>query len=333
MYDTTKTLQKYYDQVFQDGKLVNLHIGMWSMSYSLKEDDLKLNDRLPDLIKLGKKMLIKPSVYNCFASLQQRARNYLYANAFSFPLVPQAHFVPKTKYLEVNQQLNAFRDEFVEMKDEFIKNYEAYKQDAVEHYQQFSEQLNLDAESILSLYPSADQVAEKFSFEIVSFEIKLPTEFAAVDIHTEVARELAADEAKKETTTAYKAEYSRQLQTHMNKINSFVAEVIDTLRTKVVEHCTLVLNKIKKKDVVTDSSIKTLMSHIAEFRGLNFIDDKAIEAELSKVEKLLVGGSDFSKDKNAVKELQACLAGVIDEAKNISDVANISGEYFRRLEV
>jgi hypothetical protein len=330
-YNTTETLQKYYDQVFQDGKLVNLSIAMWSMSHRLSEDDLKLNDQLPDIIKLGKKMLIKPSVYACFSNLQSRARNYLYANSFSFPLVPQAHFVPKRKYLEVNNKLNAFRAEFLELKNEFLANYEAHKEHAVEYYKGFSEQLNI--ESIAALYPNAKEVAQKFSFEIVSFEITLPTEFSSVDIHTEVAREQAAAEAKKESQEEFQVEYQNQLQTHMSKINSFVSEVIDTLRSKIVEHCTLVLNKIKKKDVVTDSSIKTLMGHIGEFRSLNFVDDKVIEAELAKVEKLLVGGGDFSKDKNAVKELQACLSSVIDEAKNISDVANISGEYFRKLEV
>jgi hypothetical protein len=76
-----------------------------------------------------------------------------------------------------------------------------------------------------------------------------------------------------------------------------------------------------------------LMTHINEFRSLNFIEDKAIETELLKVEKLLVSGNDFAKDKDAVQELQNCLNGVIDEAKNMSDVANISGEYFRKLEV
>ena len=330
-YQITETLQKYYDQVFQDGKLVNLHIGMWSMSHSLTEDDIKLDERLPDIIKLGKKMLIKPSVYNAFCCLQQRARNYLYSHSFSFPLVAQAHFVPRAKYLEVNKKLNELRSEFLEMKREFLENFEAHKQHAVEYYQRFSAQLNI--ESLTALYPSTEEVAAKFSFEIVAFEVKLPTEFASLDIHTEIARQNAAATAKEETRSEYKKEYEQQLSTHMNKINEFVGDVIDTLRAKVVEHCSLVLHKIKKKDVVTGASVKTLLNHINEFREFNFVEDKVIEAELAKVEKLLISGNDFAKDKNAVKALQDCLNGVIDEAKNMSDVANISGEYFRKLEV
>lgn len=330
-YKITETLQKYYDQVFQDGKLVNLHIAMWGMSYSLTEDDIKLDKRLPEIIKLGKKMLIRPSVYNAFRNLQSRARNYLYSHSFTFPLVPQAHFVPRTKYLEVNNKLNEYKNEFLNLKQEFVENYNRYKEQALEYYAQHADQLNI--ESLEALYPDIDYVTGKFSFEIVSFEVKLPTEFANIDIHTEVARELAADAAKQEKSLEFQQEYQNQLSTHMNKINEFVGEVIDTLRSKVIEHCSIVLKKIKKKDVVTDSSIKMLMTHINEFRSLNFVEDKAIETELLKVEKLLVSGNDFSKDKDAVQELQNCLNGVIDEAKNMTDVANISGEYFRKLEV
>ena len=44
------TLQKYYDKVFQDGKLVNVHIGMWGMSAGLMEEDILLDNKLPENI-------------------------------------------------------------------------------------------------------------------------------------------------------------------------------------------------------------------------------------------------------------------------------------------
>lgn len=327
----TETLQKYYDKVFQDGKLVNVHISMWGMSYSLTEDDIKIEDKLPEVIQLGKKMLIKPAVYNVFRNLQQRARNYLYANSFQFPLVPQAHFVPRSKYSEVFEQLNKYKTEFKEKTAAFIENYPAYKEEAIEYYKQFADQIN--TENLDGLYPEVETVRSKFSFEIVSFEIKLPTEFAAVDLQGEIVREQAAEQAHDEAREAYNEQYKEQLDAHMGKINEFVSEVIDTLRGKVIEHCSLVLKKIGKKEVVSDTSIRTLLTHINEFRQLNFVEDRSIEAELAKVEALLNGEKDFSKNKDAVTELQNMLTGVIKEAKDTSDVANISGEYFRSIEV
>jgi hypothetical protein len=304
---------------------------MWGMSYSLTEDDIKIETKLPDIIQLGKKMLIKPAVFKVFKNLEGRARNYLYANSFAFPLVPQAHFVPKSKYMEVYGRMNEYKQEFNKMTEEFIEKYPTYKEEAIAYYEQFSDQIN--TESMEALYPTAEYVKQRFSFDIVSFEVKLPTEFADIDIHTEVAREQAADEAKQQAQVAYQAEYKTQLDTHMGKINEFVGDVIDTLRSKVIEHCSVVLGKISKKEIVSDNSIKTLMKHINEFRELNFVEDKAIEAELSKVEKLLNGENDFKNDKDAVAELKGVLSNVITEAKSTSDVANISGEYFRKMDI
>jgi hypothetical protein len=66
---------------------------------------------------------------------------------------------------------------------------------------------------------------------------------------------------------------------------------------------------------------------------MNFVDDKAVEAELSKVENLITGDHDFTKNKDALGLLQQHLTSVVNEAKSLTDVANVSGEYFRKLTV
>lgn len=330
-HKVSDTLQKYYDQIFQDGKLVNINISIWGMSYSLKEEDIKINDKLPDLIQLGKKMLIKPAVLNLFKSFEGKARRYLYANSFSFPLVSQSHFVPRKKYIEVYKQLCEFRREFKEMTDEFVENYEDYKNETIQYYEQFKDQISVD--NLESYYPSKQAVAEKFAFDIVSFEIKLPTEFGNTDIHREAALEQAEVQARKASEAIYKAEYSERLNTHMGKINEFVGEVIGTIRAKVLEHCSLVLKKVNKREVVSDKSISILLSQINEFRQMNFIEDKGIETELGKLETLLNKGSNFSKDKDAVQELKTSLTNIIEEAKGVTDVAALSGQYFRKLSI
>jgi hypothetical protein len=176
-------------------------------------------------------------------------------------------------------------------------------------------------------------IKKKFYFDIVSFEIALPAEFTQLNLQDEINREQAGNAMKQQALSGYKAEYDKQLTTHMSKINDFVSEVTSTLRSKIVEHCTVALHKINKKEVVSDANIKTLLKHIQEFRDMNFVDDKAVEAELNKVEKLLVGDHDFSKDKDAMSLLQQHLNGVVNEAKGLSDVANVSGEYFRKIKI
>jgi hypothetical protein len=330
-YKISETLQKYYDQVFQDGKLVNINVSIWGMSYRLKEEDLKIEQKLPDVIQLGKKMLIKPAVFNTFKSLESKARNYLYANSFSFPLVKQAHFVPKKKYLKVYEDLAGFKESFKELKTSFLERYPEYKLEALEYYKQFKDQINI--EDLENYYPTPEQVAEKFAFEIMSFEVKLPTEFGGTDIQREVALEEAAKVAQQNKEKQYQKEYQERLDTHMSKITEFVNDVVGTLRTKVVEHCSVVLKKVNKREVVTDKSISMLLENIEEFRQMNFIEDKAIEGELAKLESLLTKGTNFATNKDAVEELKTSLTSIIDEAKGVTDVAAVSGQYFRKLTI
>ena len=273
-FKVSDTLQKYYDKVFQDGKLVNVHIGMWGMSYNLTEEDILLEDKLPETIKLGKKMLIKPAVYNKFKNFGQKVRKYLYSNSFDFPLVAQAHFVPKIKYMDVYEELEKRRTEYLEMVAEFVDKYEDYKKEALEYYAEHKD--TVDITDLAAYYPSKENVRGKFHFDIVSYEIAMPAAFSEFDLQEEINREEAGAEAKNVALKKYQADYKKQIDLHTEKINSFVQEVTSTLRSKIVEHCSVALGKIKKKEVVSDANIKTLLKHIKEFRELNFVDDKIV---------------------------------------------------------
>jgi hypothetical protein len=330
-YKITETLQQYYDKVFEDGKLVNLHIGMWGMSYNLTEEDIKLVNKLPNTIKLGKKMLIKTEVYNKFKNFEQKARKYLYTNSFDFPLVSQAHFVPKTKYLEVYKQLNTMREEYLAMVNEFVDKYEAYKAEALEFYQEHKDTVNID--KLESYYPSLANVRSKFHFDIVSFEIALPAQFNQLNLQDEIEREISNNEAREHANAKYLEEYNKQIQVHTSKLSDFMNEVTATVRGSLAEHLKIVLSKIDKKEVVSDASIKKIHEQIQEFRSVNFADDKVVEAELNKLEKLLEGKADYSSDKDALGLLKQHLTNVVKSAEEVSDVANVSGEYFRKLSV
>jgi len=328
-YKITETLQKYYDKVFQDGRLVNIHIGMWGMSYNLTEEDIKLDNKLPETIKLGKKMLIKPAVYNKFKSFEQRVRKYLYVNSFDFPLVSQAHFVPKAKYLEVHKKLDEMRNEYLQMINEFVEKYEDYKKEVIEYYQEHKDTVKVEA--LESYYPSLAVIKKKFYFDIVSFEIALPSAFNELNLQDEIHREQVNDEAKQSALDNYKAEYQKQIQLHTAKLSTFMDDVTATVRGKVAEHFTIVLNKVNKKEVVSDASIQSIYKQIAEFRDANFADDRIVAEELSKLEKLLDGKPNFDEDRDAIGLLKQHLNNVVNSAKDMSDVANVSGEYFRKI--
>jgi hypothetical protein len=327
----SSTLQNYYDKIFQDGKLINIHIGMWGMSYNLTEADIKLDVKLPSTIKLGKKMLIKTEVYNKFKTAEQKLRVYLYSNSFDFPLVGQAHFVPKTKFVEVYTHLSRLKDEYMAMVDEFVENYEGYKREALEYYEQNKDILNI--QNLENSYPAAEHVRSKFYVDIVAYEIALPTSFNEINLQDEIDREARTAEAQQQAEAKYSSEYSRQLQTHMSKVEKFMEEATATLRTSVVEFCGVALTKIEKSEVVSESNIQKLLEKVQEFRSMNFLNDHAVDEKLTQLEKYITGGKDFKKDSEAINTLQQYLKETVVEAQNMTDLANVSGEYFRKMRV
>lgn len=329
-YKITETLQKYYDKVFEDGKLMSVHIGMWGMAANLVEEDIKLTSKLPNTHKLGKKMLIKVEVYNRFKTMDQKIRKALEKSSFDFPLA-RAHFVPKTKYLEVHAQLNSLREEYMSMVDEFVEKYEDYKKEAMDFYEEHKDTIKV--EDLEKHYPSASQIRSKFYCDIVSFEVKMPKEFSEINLQDEIAREQINTVERENAARRYREEFSRQVDIHTEKLKSFMDEATAELRTRVAEHFTLALAKINKNEIVSDTSIRKMYEQINEFRAANFANDTAVEAQLNQLENLLNGTKDFSKDKNAMGLLKQHLTNVVEEAKNTSDVANISGEYFRNLDI
>ena len=323
---TSKILRKS----ISGGQTLNVHIGMWGMSHNMKKSDIKIDSNLPETIKLGRKMLVKSAVYNKFKSMENKIRTCLYNNSFEFPLVAQAHFVPKAKFIEVYRKLDELRTDYLKMVDEFIQKYEDYKIETIAYYKEHEDAV--DITDLEKSYPSIEKVKDKFYMDIVSFEVQLPAEFGAIDLQTAIDRELSDKEAKQKALKEYQTQYQSQLETHMHKFTSFVDEATATLRSKVAEYCTVALEKIENKEVVAKTTIKSLLRNIEEFRQMNFTDDQEVAAKLNDLEKLLVSGQDFSSE-NALGLLQQRLSAVVTEASKVSDTANVSGEYFRKLSV
>ena len=262
-YKITETLQKYYDKVFQDGRLTLIHIGMWGMSYNLVEEDIKLDNKLPDTIKLGKKMLIKPAVYNKFKTFEQKARKYLYSNSFDFPLVNQAHFVPKAKYIEVFTKLNEMKAEYAAMVDEFLNKYEDYKQEALDYYLEHKETVSI--ENLAAYYPPLTKLREKFHFDIVSFEIALPAEFRETDLQTEIQREQLGAEAKQKAG----AESDRILASAREQITHEKNAAVAELKNQVAVLSIEIAEKILKSELSNDEKQKALVSNLMKDVNLN----------------------------------------------------------------
>lgn len=317
----TQVVQSYYDKLFQDGFLVNLHIRIWGMGVSLNEEDLDIEEKLPKIIKLGKKMLIKPEVLNKFKNLEGKARRYLYKSSFPFPIA-DAHFVPKKKLGDVILELDKYKTDFYRLAEEFFHHYEEHKQEVLDSYPEYREVLT-------PLYPPVDELRGKFSFNKSIFEIAMPQDLTEIDIRELMDRERATTEVKEQIEGEMRAQYEQS----MRQLEQFGAEAASALRAQVMDVCETLIGKISKKELISKSNLNSVKDMIKDFQDLNFMDDKAVSSELQKLQTILEHGHNFKTDEAALQTLNIALTSVVTEAKNLADVRYLGGEYFRPLKI
>lgn len=312
------SVRAYYDKLFQDGFLVSVHISKWGMCTNLNKEDLDYEGVVPSIFKLGKKMLINPAKFNEFVRIEGKARRYLSANSYDFP-IGDAHFVPKKKVGEVLASLGRFKEQFNVLKERFIANYEEYKKEVLAKYPDM-------ADTLTPLYPPQEKLDGKFGFSVSLYEIQMPRELGEVDIQTLMTRERAKDEIKEELEAQLAEHHNQSIQ----KLESFAEQAAKVLRTQIINMCNSVISKIQTKEVVSPTTVQSIREEIDNFKKLNFLDDKAVEVELDKLAKVVEVNVNYRTDKEALVDLNDALTQVLTKANNLADITEISDVYFRR---
>lgn len=325
LYDVNiaEAVKENFTKIFQDGFLVNLRISVWGMCVNLDEKDLKLDKKVSKLIKLGKKMLIEPEHLNEFKNMESKARRYVYRNSFDFP-VADAHFVPKKRLSEVLTKLEEFKGEFNTLVTAFVENYDTHKQTILDNPEY------ADIVDVLKpLYPSAEDVAKKFGFSVSVFELSMPQAME----ETNIQKLIAGEEAKTEVKNALAEQLRAQHEHSLELLEKFTEDAAIALRGKLVTMCSTIIDKIKNKELISKANINTIAEEIENFRSLNFLSDTAIEKEIAKLEVLITGNNNFKTDQETIDTLSQTLGDVLAKAESVTDVADISGKYFRKIKV
>lgn len=317
-----ESLTKRYNQLFKDGKLVQVHVAKWSMSCRLDKEDLGLSDKdeIPEFAKLGVKMLIDEAELRKFNKVEGQARNYLTSHSLNFPIA-QAHFVPHKSIMRVVEKLNEFHDQYLDLVDGFINRYETLKRDQLAKYPSKRQALE-------PFYPTIENLRVKFSFDINMFEVAFPRKMKSITM----AGVLAEEKAVERMTTKFEKEMEQQYARNVNDIDQFLKESVTGLRSKIVTTFESIADKIKRGDIITKTNLTTMKSIIDSFEGLNFMDDKAVQSRISEVAALVNNPStDFKEDFAAVDQLQKAVTSLLDAANNVSDVDSVTGEYIRSI--
>ena len=320
-------LDKRFKKLFQSGKLVQVHVGKWSMTASATEKDLGLDTaengeektKIPGFVTLGKKALFTDDVRLVFSRIEANARVYLSNNSHKFP-VADAHFVPQKTLVAVLGELEELRKKYMKEVNTFITNYEAYKEKMFATYPGYKDNL-------APYYPSAEEARSKFNFSISVYEVSVPkvSKITMADI---VAQNAAAEVA----TTKYESMMKDQYEHHLKQMQDFLKDSAMGMRNEIVKTFEVIALKIQNREVVSAANIKTLKNTIESFDALDFLDDAKVKENLASVKKLLGSGANFKEDPDAINRLSLAVNTTLSTAKQITDIDRITGEYTRRLD-
>lgn len=312
------TVKDYYDKLFQDGVLMQVHISVWGMTTKLNKDDLGLKE-VPDIYELGKKKLIGADRLAKFKNAEGKARRYLYRNSHPFP-VGEAHFVPRKTLPTVLIEVQKLKKDFMELVDDFVTNYEKYKTEVLDKHKD-------KADLLKPCYPPVNEVRGKFGFELSLFEFSMPREMSEIDIQDLIAREDAKEEVREQIREQLRDQYERS----MRQLERFTEDAAKSLRENLVTVCQEIVDKINRNELVSKANLNTVREEIEHFRALNFLNDADVEKEIVRLEESMNGKRNFKDDAEALAVFNQSLTSVIEKASNVSDLAALQGNYFRKI--
>jgi hypothetical protein len=311
-------------QLFQDGKLVAVHIAAWPAVASLSAHDLGLTDEeVPKFANLGTKQLIPAARMKIFNTIESRARGVLNLKQMAIPFpIGAAHFIPTAKVPEVLSRLNAYRDQFFGEVDRFVTEYAA----TVESYLSDNEAYR---DKLEKHYPAADQIRSKFQFGISMFAVSFPTKMDEVSLQTLQAQQTAERELLDRQREDLAAVYHENFRT----LNSFLSDAVTHVRGNIISAFSNVAERLRTGKVISSRNIASLSDVVESFKDVNFLNDSAVADQLQAVQALLVTGRDFKNDTEAKEALQLAVGQVLDAAQKVSDIDTVTGEYVRRIQV
>lgn len=321
MSNQTPTLEQRFQKLFQDGKLVQVHVSKWGMAYQSQSKDAEIEKDLPEFYKPGKRMLIEDAYRLQFQRIETKARKYLSDNSHPFPLT-DAHFVTRKKLIEVLTTLEEMKKEFDTAATEFFANYETYKNDMLAKYPDYKELLE-------PFYPSLDKLKLKFKFGYSVYEISPPKNMKSMTLEEIQSKNESVEEMKKKYETQMQEQYERAVEEMAN----FVTESAKALRGQVVEVFETIAKKMANREIVTVKNIKSIRNIIDQFDALDFFDDKVVKDKLNAVKMLVTGDHNFQDNHKAIIKLQAALNEVLVSTKNITDIDSLTGNYFRKIDL
>jgi len=263
--------------LFEVGCLVNLSIRMWSGRKMLTRSDLARvgydPEALPkDIVNLGRKLMVPKAELQALTQIEQRARKAL--ERWSVPFgIANAHFVPSTMLLSVEQEIEELKEEFFKRVDSFIARFEDLKKEVRSAHPEFWKKC------LKGHYPhNPHALREHFKFDWYTFQIAGLGSIEETSVEEVIAKQKVQTEREVELRTQMR-----------DAVGEFVGDYVTSMRDETVRFCELMSARINGKPFgdeeeskqLTPKSISCFRKYIDRFRSMNIFEDEDIEQMLS----------------------------------------------------
>jgi len=178
-------------------------------------------------------------------------------------------------------KLNGLRAEFEQRQHEFLEQYCELKRSALQEWQDTAAGLVDDPERLVavisSAYPSVDRMDRYFGFDIRLFQITIPEAVPQTQL-VDLGTQQAVVEARRHAALTAREEIERSCR-------EFIGDCVGTLREQTAQLCDEMLITINSSGSVHQKTLNRLVSFIARFQELNFVNDQEMERQLDAVKQ------------------------------------------------
>ncbi len=309
--------QQLLDVLTREGVLINVSVRYWRATKKLNAEDLGLDrDKVTDrLISLGHKKLLPREALASFALIESRAHALVEASTFPF-LRGLSRFLPNAKLQEVLDKTNGLAREFALAKADFLARYTETRTQATAEWLEAARRLVKDPERLVatieSSFPDPARMERFFEFSMQLFQIRLPEE---LDLQL-------AQASQQQEIIRVREQAARDAESRIHhEVENFVRDCVASLRQQTAQLCQEMLESMQTgKTGVHQKTLNRLVKFIDEFKQLNFVGDRQMEAELERVRQTFLNrtAEEYRDSEFARTQLQAGLQGLADTAQHLA---------------
>jgi len=221
-------------------------------------------------------------------------RTYVYENTLPWSDAG-IRLLPTLKFLEFNDRMGKLEEEFTDLVNDFVQVYPSLIT---------AQAMALGDMFDRNEYPSANEMAHKFSFRLNYMPVPKAGDFR-VDVGNE-----AQDELQKKLAKLADERIELAMQDARQRLKAHLERMMERLKVEEI-------NGKVAKSRIHDTLIEGGLELCDVLKALNLINDPALEKARAKLESLLrtVDVADLRKHDEARTEVRAQVAEIMDKFK------------------